>query len=794
VSLPTTQSLAILINAKTEGLVTEVKAANDSMLQLATSEEREAVAAATLTAAKDKEAAALAKVTLETAKQNGDTTLIASAQANYTNLVKQSSVSKAEAAAASQSLKVAELEAGQAAETAAGQTGAFGGVLDQLGLSGANAGDAIIAGLTKVGPAIAVFAGFEALKAGIKSFVDLGVSVHDFQLITGGTATQSSLLIGQLQQLGIAPDTASKAIARMAAAIGDGTSKLGQYGIQVATDAKGNVDITQTFENLRAAYQGSTDAATKDAIAKQLSLRGATALLPLLAQTTDQIKALNAETKANGGIMSQSDVEAAFQLKVETEQVHLAIQGIERDFAQGVVPELLNGLTGITKILDVANKLAAIKIPFAKDLDIGKVVGKAAIDLIPGIGQITGAIDLFNHKAKDNALSTAQATAAAQEYQAAVAAESDAEDKLNSALTGEVDAKKAVRDANNQLQDSQYNLTTAEQAYADLVATKGVDLTKETSAYNSLTSASDSYQTALDSETSAQQALNTAKEKASALDIAEAQNKLALAGDSIGTAKAADQAAGEALSKLLGSGTATASEIAAAQADLKTKTDDVTKSVLDQQQAHVDLQTVQAKGTAADPAVVSAQAALAKAHDGVTKALDARNRAYDNMLKAEQPDPQFQEKLAKAAQDVSRSQQAVADAQDNRTRATLSLTKAEDTLSASVDGQAQALAAVQQEISDLAKQGLDVSALATALAEATGTTIASITGKPATANPRAGLGGALPPGFGGGASGSQVNITNNVNTTSGATAQQIANDTAWSVRTTLPVLRPTPGR
>jgi len=85
--------------------------------------------------------------------------------------------------------------------------------------------------------------------------------------------------------------------------------------------------------------------------------------------------------------------------------------------------------------------------------------------------------------------------------------------------------------------------------------------------------------------------------------------------------------AGEKLSALLGSGSATASEIAAAQADLKTKTDDVTKSVLDQQQAHVDLQTVQAKGTTQDSAVISAQQALATAHDGVTKALDARNRA-----------------------------------------------------------------------------------------------------------------------------------------------------------------------
>ncbi len=162
----------------------------------------------------------------------------------------------------------------------------------------------------------------------------------------------------------------------------------------------------------------------------------------------------------------------------------------------------------------------------------------------------------------------------------------------------------------------------------------------------------------------------------------------------------------------------------------------------------------------------------------------------DKMIAAEAGDPQFNEVLAQKAQDVARAHQAVADAQDNRTRAAINLTDAESKLSASVDGQAQALGAVQDEINSLAQQGLDVSALVIALSEATGTSLLGNISPGQVAEGQNGPPKALktlgpPQGASASSGGATVNITQNVATVSGATAAQISAELASSVRTTV---------
>ncbi len=797
--IPSVQNLAILINAKTGGLVTEVKAANESMLALATAEEREALAAAKVTAAKDAEAAAIAKVQLATAKASGDQTAITSAQKDYTALLNQSNISKAEAAAKTQALKVAELEAAQAAEQGAASAGAFGGVLKQFGLDGAAAGDAVVAALTKIGPLLAVFAAFKVLKDGVQGFVELGNQIRGFQLITQTSAEKASLLVGQVKALGIDPDQAARSLNRLGAAIGDGTTKLGQFGIQVSLTKSGNVDLVQTFENLRKAYNDSTDAATRDAIAKQVGLRGGTQLVPLLALTTQQIRDLNAATRDRGGIFSQDDVNNAYQLKVSSAELKLSVQQLEISLSKGVVPALLESVKDTTQLLDLFNKIGSIHLPGTN----GKSLFESVIGTIPGVGttqqihSVVNSIEQVFGARKEDTKAAAEQTVAQQAAAQAAQQEADAEDKLQSALLGQVDAMKSVRDAANQYEDAQYNLTKAQKDYDEYLATGGIDVNKEKSAYDSLVSAADSVTSALDSEQRAQDALNKARQKATELDLEEAQNKLALAGDSIISAEAARQQAGEKLSQLAGSGSATAGEIAAAQAEVKTRTDEVTKAILDQKKAQVDLQTTKNKGTDADPAVIAAQDALRSAHDSVARAITNENRARDKMIQAEQPDPAFNDTLAQKAHDLARAHQAVADAQDNRTRAAIGLKGAEDKLNASVDGQAQALGQVEQQISTLAGQGLDVSALVTALAEATGLSIErTLSSNPVNAEqspaytvPSATAGRATQRAQVAG-SGPTVVVNNNVSTTSGATAPDIAREITTSTRTTLaPKLR-----
>lgn len=687
-----TERLMVLIEAKADEYDSALRSAKQSSEQLAVAEDKRAAASARVTAAADKEAVAEAKLGLVTARQAGDDDAIASAETRVAAAMERSTASKAAAAAASARLTRAEAEASAATLGLGESSVKAGGLLDTVKTSLGGVAESL-GGISTLGPAAAAVASFKFVEDGVKSFEHLTDQVRTFTAVTGLAAPQASLLVGQMKQLGVDPDTAAKALQRLGSSIGDGTTKLGQFGVAVALNKDGSVDLARTLDNLRTAYQTSADAATRDAIAKQLGLRNATALIPLLQATRSQVDQLNESTRASGGVVSQSEVDRGLQLKIAVNELKDSWEGLERGAGKSFISDLTAMVHEASLLTDSIGKVDNL----IHDISGGS---KGLLSILNPLELSLGsteAWDKLHRKKTADTLATQADTQATQDNQGAVDSlggsvntVADAEDRLTMSLTGDLNAKKAVADANQALADANQTLADKTDALNKLLAEGPVNAAKVASANDTLVSASNSVASALTSEQRAQEGLTRARQAATALDLADAQNKIALAGDKISSAKAAEESAKEKLDALLGSGSASADEIAAAEADLKTRHDDVTQSVIDQGKAQADLIKVKQKGTEADPAVVAAEDQVQNAHRQVTDAVRRRDAAEVKLREAEAPDPAFAQKVADANKAVADAHKAIADAQDRQVTSALALSKATDVLNASLLSNAQA--------------------------------------------------------------------------------------------------------
>jgi hypothetical protein len=716
------ERLELLIDAKSGGAVTALQATSKSAEQLAVTQDKLVASSTRLTAAADKLSLSEAKLSLSNAKAAGDSDSIAAAQTGVAAAQEKATLSKGEARVAADQLSVSELKAKAATDGLGSSANASSGLMSKLGLSGQSL-SGVLETIAPLAAAAAVALEFKLIDSGVKQFEALGLQVQKFEGVAGGTAQQASLLIGQMKVLGVDPDAAAKAFQRLGASIGDGTTKLSQYGVEVAHYKDGTTDVLTTVDNLRKAYNDSADAATRDAIAKQLGLRQATALIPLLKLTDDQIRSINDNTKATGNVFSQADVDNAVALKVASGELKQAFQGFELTLSKGIVPDLVKALDAVVSISKTVEKIPGI----SKFLE-----GAASGGVLPAIDSVTGAYDKLTGKKKDSSDADRTAAATASVVEGELTQQAAAVDKLTQSTLGELDAKKAVSDAAQTLSDAQATVITSQDALNKLLADGAVDAKAVATAQQDLAAASRDLQRAEDDETRSQEALSTARQRATALDLADANSKIALAGDKIAQATAAEQTAKEAYDKLLGSGSASAGELATSSADVKTKHDELTQAIIDQGKATVDLGVVKQKGTEADPAVISAEQAVTNAHDTVTGAIDRQRNALDVLHTAEAGDPDYAAKVVAARRAVADAHQAVADAQTNQVRAALALGPATDALNTSLGGSATALQTVLDKLISLKAQGLNVDSLA---AQLPGGTAAVNPARPAARQP-----------------------------------------------------------
>jgi hypothetical protein len=507
-------------------------------------------------------------------------------------------------------------------------SGLLGKIADKAGISST----ALKVGLGAGGVA-AVGALATAAVGALHKFEDLAGEVDDFQDVAGGTAEQASRLVNVTKSLGIAPEVAGKAFFTLGKNIGDGKSKLADFGIEVAKNKDGTTDLVGTLGNVSAAYQGTADQAEKNAIAAAAFGKAGAGLPDLLSLTRDELEALG----NTGPVFSQEDVDNAKALQIQLKQVGLIKDKLEAK-GGGFLANLLTSNLGYVKTLsgglvDLTNKAEAEK--------------QTTID---------GA------KAK---LEAAKEAAAAQEQ------ERKDTNALRDSLLGVQNAEVGYERSIQSVGDAERNAAEKRKALNDLMKKGAVDAKAVETATRNLDQANRSLATAQDRAAAARKALDDVLAGPSARTLGDAQLDVRDATVGVADAQANLVDAQKAVNDAQKSGDPTA--VADANRQLEHASIDLTRSqerLSDAQQAVVDLNPDSEAGA---KRVAAAYLGVRDANQAVDESARGVLDATKQLNTVQAGDPDFADKIATAYLGVRDANNQLADAKRNELGALIDL-------------------------------------------------------------------------------------------------------------------------
>ena len=380
--LSLSDTLTVIIGGSAAGFVSEITKASAATQNFISLEGQQSIASAKAQADADKAAKSVAAQALVA---SGGTSKDGSAEAlALADATNQARLSKAALAVTTDTVTAA------ASKEAAANVGVTSG-LGSLG-NATNGVKTALSGIAAVAPAAVAALGVDLVAKGVSAYTSLGAQVLQVQQVIGGSAQDASVFVAQLNSLGISSNAVDKSINTLAVSIADGKSKLSDYGIEVAKNVDGSVNLYQTLNNIRAAYQATSDATERDTIANELKVRGLQNLVPLLSETNDQQKQIIATAQQSGNILNDSQVTQAKQLGIAMNEAGLAVKGLEVNLAEGLAPALTSGLKVLADLTSGLKDNRAEQAAFAAV--VTAIVVPALLKLTASLaGPLIGAFD-----------------------------------------------------------------------------------------------------------------------------------------------------------------------------------------------------------------------------------------------------------------------------------------------------------------------------------------------------------------------------------------------------------------
>lgn len=330
-------TLTVIIGGTAAGFVSAVTQASTATKSFITAEQQQSIQAQKYISDTAKQTATLAQFTLAQAKATpgfvakGSDEQIAATAASKDAAVQLAALNLANANVV--------VSADEAAAAASREGAGF------LGLgAGASGLKTALSGIAAVAPAAVAALGVDLVYKGVSAYTSLGAQVLQVKSVIGGSAEQASALVAQFNALGINTNALDKSFNSLAVSIASGKDKLDDYGINVAKNADGTVNLYQTLDNLRQVYQATTDATERDTIANELKVRGLQNLIPYLQETTAQQQQIVSSAQQSGNILNDTQVGQAKQLSIAMNEAGLAVKGLEVNLAEGLAPSLTAGL------------------------------------------------------------------------------------------------------------------------------------------------------------------------------------------------------------------------------------------------------------------------------------------------------------------------------------------------------------------------------------------------------------------------------------------------------------------
>lgn len=492
--------------------------------------------------------------------------------------------------------------------------------LDGVATSAISSGGAIGAGVA-AGAAAAGLALANLAKNGVEAFLTLTAQARAVQRVTGATAEEASTLAAVMRHLGIDVDAGAVAFGKLEKTVGTNAKSLHDQGVEVQRNVDGSTNFAETLANISDAYNGTTDQAKRAAIASAAFGRGYITLIPLLSKSRAELRALGEEADKHHQVFDQSQLDAGKNLTLQLRSLHEASQGLEVNFAEGLVPQATDVAAGLTKVTEKVDSASS---------SIGGLGGIAqkALNLLPGgLGNVVNGLGSLGKSSGDAARKQAELAQDMADAEQAAKDEADALAADVKAIHDHVDAALSAGDAEDKL-------GTALQHLADVQAD---DHAADVAAANrDVSDALLAQESAANRLSDAQDHLNELKNRDITLELRRAQLADRRAKQNIEQSKLTEANARDALQRAKDIG-ASPREIAEAQEALDEATlgvDEANQAAADSAKAVKDLQNPQGTKEYRDAvlAVKEAQSAAAKATSDVADAEKKANdvRSHDN--------------------------------------------------------------------------------------------------------------------------------------------------------------------
>lgn len=267
------------------------------------------------------------------------------------------------------------------------------------------------AGQVTAAAAVVVLLGKVVFDAAAK-FAAATEPVRAFQRVTGATAEDSSRLTFAMQRLGIDTEQGSKAFFRLGAETQNAQGKFAQYGIEIARNNQGHVDLVKTFGNVSDAYNNMADQGSKNALVADLfSQRMGAKLIPLLQQGSKELKDFYKIAETDHVVFSQEDLNRGREFNRATFDLKSALHGMQVELGQAVIPMVIEFTHAITGAVHAVDGLASLDLgPLGDAGDALSKVNDAVNPLMFAIDPLGGALALFGDEEESSAEKTARLT------------------------------------------------------------------------------------------------------------------------------------------------------------------------------------------------------------------------------------------------------------------------------------------------------------------------------------------------------------------------------------------------
>lgn len=371
-------------------------------------------------------------------------------------------------------------------------SGFMQGALDKVGLGGSKASKAL-GGMGDVmggGLAAGATAGAAAIGAigatvakGINDFVGLAAEVRNFKQLTGATAEESSRFVAALDDFGISADKGASAIFKLGKGADANAKQLSEMGVEIARNADGSVNLTETTLNVADAYTRTQDPAKRAQLVTAAFGKSGSDLIPILEQGRKGLDEFFKGADQNFQLLSDEDLAKAREYELAMDALGDATSGLSREIGSNAAPAVADFANALAEVITQADNMGVLD-------DLARAIKDAGLTALGPIGaysslrdrldDLTGASDKAAKKTEEAAATQTRMEEATEGATEAVRDGAKAAQEQERALDSLLRAQLGMIDADIRLENSQIAVREAREehdaAMAKAAAATGKDI------------------------------------------------------------------------------------------------------------------------------------------------------------------------------------------------------------------------------------------------------------------------------------------------------------------------------